>query len=524
MAKRKMFDKQGVLVNLAILVGIMVAVNLISLFLFQRFDLSRGHAYSLGKASKKTVRDLKERVVIRAFFSKELPGELADAQRYTRDLLTEYQAYSHGKLTFEFVNNSDPAKFMEEAKDSGISPLSANVLSKDKWEQRLVYMGLVISHLDKTEIISEIQSTEGLEYEITSKIRKLAGVGERKVAFFAQDVVIPGVNLAPPRDQYENLRAAVNDNFQLVQTDLDTPLPSEVGVLLFKGVSDSLSVQQLYNLDQFIMRGGKAIILQSRNNASAKLNGAWPVDSNVFAMLESYGIYQKDNIVLDAKCLRRQYGPYMSIFPFMPMVENFNRDNPITAKLDRILLSYPAEFDTTHMKSGMKYQYLFRSSNHSGEITGPPYDMNFDKFAGRPPEELLTEKSKNLGGIFTGKFTSLFANNPPENDPNFKPYTDNGTVMFVSDTNMIDFALNGADTNLVLLLNAIDYLASDSGLIEIRSRGYEPSPLKEGIEPAQKLFVKWVNILIPSLLLIIIGFMRAGNRREEKKRIETMYE
>jgi gliding-associated putative ABC transporter substrate-binding component GldG len=517
-------DRRSMIVNLIIFLAIMLVINLCSLFVFQRFDLSRGHVYSLGKASKQAVKGLKDKVVIRAYFSKELPGELADAQRYTKDLLTEYQVYSKGKLSFEFVNNADPTKFMDDAKDNGMNPLSANVLSKDKWEQRLVFMGLSITYLGKTEIIPEIQSTEGLEYQITSKIRKITGTAGRKVAFFAEDIVLPGINMAPAQDRYTGLRDAIGANFKLVQTDLATPLDSDVGVLLFSGVQDSISTIQAYNLDQFIMRGGKAIILQSRNQINAQMNSAWPVDSNIFDMLESYGIYQKDNIVLDANCYRKQYGPYVSIFPFMPMIDHVSPDSPITTKLSQLLLSFPAELDTTKMVPGQKFQYLMKSSYHSGLISGPPYELNFDQFAGRSPEELLTDKPKNLAGLYTGKFNSFFTTMPPTDDPNYKASTDNGTVLFVSDANLLDFALRGADANLVFLLNAIDYLSSDAGLIEIRSRGYEASPLKEGIEPPQRAFVKWVNILLPALLLIGIGFMRATNRREDKKRIETMYE
>ena len=105
--------------NLIIFVAIIVLVNLVSITIFTRMDLSKGKIYSLSKSSKEAVRNLEDRLVVKAYFSKNLPGEFADARRFANDLLSEYQAYSRGKLRFEFLDPKDENRLKEEARKNG---------------------------------------------------------------------------------------------------------------------------------------------------------------------------------------------------------------------------------------------------------------------------------------------------------------------------------------------------------------------------------------------------------------------
>jgi len=68
--------------NLIIFIAIIVFLNLVSITIFTRMDLSKGKIYSLSKSSKEAVRNLEDRLVVKAYFSKNLPGEFADARRF----------------------------------------------------------------------------------------------------------------------------------------------------------------------------------------------------------------------------------------------------------------------------------------------------------------------------------------------------------------------------------------------------------------------------------------------------------
>ena len=148
-----MMKKNAVITNTIILIAILILLNLVSLSVFTRLDLSKGKVYSLSKASKETAKNLDDRIVIKAYFSKNLPGELADSKRYAEDLLSEYQAYSHGKLRYEFVDPGSEEDLKIEAQKNQIFPVSMRVIENDKFEVREVYLGLAFLYQDKTALL-----------------------------------------------------------------------------------------------------------------------------------------------------------------------------------------------------------------------------------------------------------------------------------------------------------------------------------------------------------------------------------
>jgi len=224
-------DKQSLIINLVIFIGILVFLNLVAINMFKRIDLSKGKIYTLSDSSKEVVKQLPDRLVIKAYFTKQLPGQLADAKRFTQDLLSEYQAYSKGKLRFEFIDPSSEEGLKKEAQKNRISPVSVRVVENDKLEIREVFLGLAFLYQDKTETIPVIQNTQGLEYDITSTIKKITSTGMKKVAFFEikdEKEFVP--NPRDPygnqneNDKYKTLREMIQGNYELSDTDLMSPL------------------------------------------------------------------------------------------------------------------------------------------------------------------------------------------------------------------------------------------------------------------------------------------------------------
>jgi len=176
--------KKKLTIDIIILIAILIFVNLISLTIFKRFDLSKGKIYSLSTSSKIAVKELDNRLIIKAYFSKNMPGEYADSRRFVQDILSEYQAYSQGNLKFEFLDPADEQELKKEAQQNGIMPVSMRVIENDKLEIREVYMGLVFHYQDKIESLPMIKNTQGLEYDVTGKIKKISATGLKKIAIF----------------------------------------------------------------------------------------------------------------------------------------------------------------------------------------------------------------------------------------------------------------------------------------------------------------------------------------------------
>ena len=169
--------------NIILFVVVLVLINLVAVEFFTRLDLTQGKVYTLSKSSKNIVRNLKDKLVVKAYFSKELPPPYNQNRRYLKDQLDDYKAYSGGKFQYEFVDPGSEESLEREAQSFRVPPLQVNVMQKDKVELKKVYMGLVFLYEDKSETIPQVMSTSGLEYDITSTIKKITSQNLKKVGF-----------------------------------------------------------------------------------------------------------------------------------------------------------------------------------------------------------------------------------------------------------------------------------------------------------------------------------------------------
>jgi len=160
---------------------IAILVILVGQNLFFRLDLTSSNLYSLSKASKEVVSTLKEPLTINVFFSKNLPAPYNNTERYLHDLLEEYAVHANKYLSYRFFDVSakegDISDKAEEnrkkAQDYGIYPVNVQTIEQDEATVQRAYMGMVFIHGDIIERIPAVTSTEGLEYNITTTLKKM---------------------------------------------------------------------------------------------------------------------------------------------------------------------------------------------------------------------------------------------------------------------------------------------------------------------------------------------------------------
>lgn len=160
---------------------VVVLINIVSLTLFLRTDLTTYGLYSLSEASKKAVATLSEPLTINVFFTKNLPAPHNNTERYLHDLLEEYAVSSNRYFNYRFYDVSPEEgdisekakKNQEMAQNYGIYPVQIQNIEQDEVKFQKAYMGMVMIHGDVVDKIPAITSTEGLEYTITSKIEKM---------------------------------------------------------------------------------------------------------------------------------------------------------------------------------------------------------------------------------------------------------------------------------------------------------------------------------------------------------------
>jgi ABC-type uncharacterized transport system involved in gliding motility auxiliary subunit len=169
LSSRLNIDERNLQLMLVIL--IIILFNIVMAAFPFRIDLTRNNNYSLTAKSKEAVSTLHEKLSIKVLFSKDLPAEHAAVRRYLTDMLEEYNFYGNRYFSYEIVPEE---QLKEQAADYGINPVVSTEFVKDQLKKRSVYMAVVIQHADLTETIDALTTTVGIEYEITSRIEKMA--------------------------------------------------------------------------------------------------------------------------------------------------------------------------------------------------------------------------------------------------------------------------------------------------------------------------------------------------------------
>ncbi|MFH1434980.1 MAG: GldG family protein, partial [Pseudomonadota bacterium] len=248
-----------------IFAAILVALNIVSIRLFARFDLTANRVHSLSDGSMRVVEGLKDRLTVKAYFTKNLPPPFNATEQYVRDLLDEYQARSRGKMTVEFIDPSTDA-LAEEARTAGIREVTHQLIEKDQASEKKGFRGLQFIYMGDRKVVEIITDTLGLEYEITSKLKQL--MEKKETIAFLQGHNEPKTMRPPPEDPYqmqqqppaplENSRKLLAQ-YNVRELDLrkgQDGVAEDIKALVVIGTNDRIPDDELFRIDQFLMRGG----------------------------------------------------------------------------------------------------------------------------------------------------------------------------------------------------------------------------------------------------------------------------
>ncbi len=531
-------NKKQFLLYIVLIAAILVVFNMVGRALFFRLDLTQNRMYSLSNSSKQIIEKIEDRMVAKVYFSKDLPGQYANSRRYLQDLLEEYQAYSHGQFHFEFINPDENKDTQTEAQGYGIPPVQLQVVENDKLEIKNVYMGMVLLYNDRKESIPVIQTSEGLEYNLTTAIKKVAQTDMKTVGI-----------VSPEKESVsmDRLQKQLSQTYRTRMVNLDNSIPMDISTLVMNGWQDSVAVERLYQLDQFLLRGGKLFLGQGRIQDFLQEGFAAEIESNVFPFLEHYGLWIGKDLLIDRDCGQIQVQQRHGFFSFanaiayppFPVVHNFNAENIIVKNLEQLRVFFVNEI--TPADSAMQFVPLLKTSQKTGSIAsgmvprqspmqGYSMDQGYNITPHIPNAQMQNPamqsfplESKVIGALVSGAKRSYFAD-----DPEFSSrdsFLERGTVeiLLVSDNEFFsDQRGGGIPENTDFILNSVDYLAGDQELVEIRSRGVTARPLDQLPDGARR-FWKWFNILMPAFLVILLGLLRWKRNVDKRKLLEEVY-
>jgi ABC-type uncharacterized transport system involved in gliding motility auxiliary subunit len=505
---------------------ILIAVNIIvSRWFDARLDLTADRLYTLSPGTLHTLTKIDEPITLRFYYSNRLGNEVPAYGVYAervRELLGQYVAASDGKLKLETY---DPQPF-SEVEDRAVA-FGLQAVPLDRQGDK-VYFGLVgTNSTDDQQTIAFFspQREKFLEYDLTKLIHSLA-VPKRTVLGLISTLPLEGDMMAmmqgrqsQPTAVFEQLQQL--DKIETLGADL-AAIPADVDVLMLVH-PQNLAPKTLFAIDQFVLKGGKALIFvdpHSEMQAGQRNPMAAPdtaTASNLVPLFKAWGFEMLPNVVAgdrrDAQQVEvpvpgRGDEPLDYVAWLDLKADNLNRSDMVTADLSHITMAsagilQPLPGATT------KFEPLIWTSRDSEKIpaeqlSGPLPDVA-GLLAGFKPDG----KRYVLAAHVTGPARTAFPDGPPKpatppmSKPGDKPAAAKPlgawlkqaahpiNVVVVADTDLLDdrlwvesqnffgqrlltpFANNGD-----LVANAVDVLAGGEDLVGLRSRGTAARPFE----------------------------------------------
>ena len=457
---------------LAVLLFAGFNIFVVNVFTSARLDLTQNGQFSLSDGTRRILADLKEPVTLKFYYSREVGARFASTESYSgrvRDLLGEYVALARGKIIYSEI---DPAPFTPEedqANADGMTPAPTDT-------GEVVYFGLAASNsIDGKETISYfVPAREAyLEYDLSALIYRLATPKKPKLA------VVSGLPLLSPQPMAAYVALAQQYDVQDLGANF-AAIPPGIDLLLLAH-PPGLSRQQLTAIDQFVLKGGKALVFVDPMSELAQQNPGMQPSSNLEPLLTAWGVgYNPANVVLDAGTAQRvaagddprnptiAYPLWLHLTP-----DDFNRTDPISAALQSVNVASvgsiaPLKTATTHFNT------LLGTSSQTSVVPRNVVSMV------RNPEQLaaMVQPGGNRYAIAAriyGPARTAF--------PGAGVTSGNINVVLAADSDLFDdrfwvrmsgnpgrpvaqpFADNGA-----FILNAVESLTGSQDLISLRTR------------------------------------------------------
>ena len=506
-----MLTRKKVQNSILLFFGIFLLINIIASRFYFRIDYTEDQRYSLSKATKNILTSLTEPITITAYFSEDLPPDIEKVRQDFRDLLVEYASYSNGQIVYDFVNPTESQETETQAQQSGIRPIMINVREKDQMKQQKAYLGAVIQMGNKKETIPFIQPGAAMEYDLSSNIKKLSINQKPKIALLQGDGE-PG--LSSLKQVQEKL--SIMYDIEPVTWSDTSGIPAQYKTLIIIAPKDTVPSNYFAYLDDFLSRGGRIVLALNRVDIDYSQGIGKDVYTGFSDWLKEKGIEVEKNFVIDASCgsvtVPQQVGGFRINtnvkFPYFPMITSFSK-SPITEGLETVMFQFASPIKLFPKDSTVIMYPIMTTSKKSG-VQAPP--VRFDVMKNWTQSD-FTLSSLPVGVVVEGKISGN---------------ADSKMVIFGNGSFVVNGegqqARNLPDDNINLMANAVDWLSDDTGLIDLRTKGVSSRPIDATLQDSTKSFLKYLNFLLPLILIVLYGIFRFQNRRRiRNKLMNTSY-
>ncbi len=558
----KLNKKKQSYIQLLITVVIIIFINAILSNYFFRIDLTKEKRFTLAASSKKIAAKVTDGLLIKVYLEGEFPAGFKRLKQATKEMLDEFGVYSNNHIQYEFI---DPFKgvteqqsndILQELSEIGIQATSIQVKKDDEFSQKIIVPGAVLYYKDKKIPINLLKgqfgqapgavlntSIEQLEYEIANALRKITQTTVKQIAFIKGHGELDKWNIIDGK-------AELKQFYEIDDLDLTEIPPQKLneyaGIIISKPTLPFNDFDK-FKLDQYVMHGGKIIWLvesqladmDSLRNSPQYLSIGY--NQGLDDLLFKYGVRINNNIVQDIQCNTipvlsgmKNGTPEQKLLPWMfyPVIPP-SSNHPIVRGVDPIWFQFASSIDTVPSKN-IKKTVLLSSSTYS-RVVPAPVRVDIQMARLKPEPELFrTGGNKIMAVLLEGEFKSNWeyrydASKTPEID--FKSKVENNKMIVIADGDVFrnqysaskgqvfplgyDRYANQQFGNKRFLLNCVDYLCDDSGIIEVRSKEVTLRLLDKAKIKKEKVFWQFFNIALP---IALIALFALGNNIYRKRK------
>lgn len=541
-----------------LLIGLM-ALNWIGTKIYKRFDLTQDQRYTLSQSALNIVKDVKSPLIVDVFLEGNFPSEFKRLRNETQQLLEEF-ALDNPQIKFNFIDPLEDEKSrdhnIEQLIQRGLDPLQLSVNNSGKASQELIFPWALASYNDETVKIPLIKNRIGstqqelvsnsiqhLEYAFAEGFQKLVAQKSKKIAILKGNGQLEDIYLADFLQTVKELYFIAPFTLDSVATNPKSTLKklNEFDLIISAKPTEAFSENEKLVLDQFTMNGGKSLWLtesvlmdkdslyNDEGRGIALMN-----DLNLNDFFFKYGVRINPLIVNDmysapitiamGEGSNSQFQPLR--WPYSPLAAG-NPEHPITSNLNLVKFDFANPMDT--LKNDVQKTILLQSSNLT-KLQGVPVEISLEVVTEEPDPSTYTKGPQNLGVLLEGQFTSVYKDRikPFKIDGN-KDSSTKTKMIIISDGDIIknDVVRNqpqelGFDRwtgqsfgNKEFLLNAVNYLLNDDGLLDIRTKNISIAFLDEQKINDNKAQWQLLTIALPLAFLAVFGVIFNYIRRKK---------
>lgn len=544
--------KKTALKQLLFTIVVLIAINYGSQYIFKRFDLTQDKRYTLSPTTLNIIKSVESPLVIKVYLEGNFPGEFRKLQDETKQLLEEFAAYN-SNVNFEFINpiekEEERVEIMKQFYEKGMQPLSITVDDKGKQSQEVVFPWAIASYGEKETKVAllknlmgasteqkVISSVQHLEFAFAEALSKITKEKQKKIA------VIKGNGELEDRYLADFLQT-VKESYYIGPFTLDSvgkQQPNETlealkkyDLAIIAKPTEAFSEEEKQVLDQYIINGGKTLWLvdnalvdfEDLNNEYGQ-TVALPRELNLTDMFFSYGFRLNPLLIKDEQGTpiklasgrqgsETQYEQY--IWKFSPYIYSTS-NHPLVKNMEGIKFEFASPIELLNNK--INKTVLLSSSQYSRTI-GLPAAISLEMVNEETkPEDYTGKGLLPVGVLLEGKFKSMYTNRVlPFTEKDFKAEGVENKMIVISDGDVIKNQLekgvplelgfdkwtNNLYGNKEFLMNCVNYLLDDTGLINIRSKDVELPLLDKEKVYQNYSWAQMLTIGLPIALLLIFG-------------------